>query len=73
MAGDGVTVEVATTNLDRVDAYVDGRPVGSKDVAERPMHVRPVPVPDRGPRELRLEGFQDGTLGAARRLVITTG
>ena len=73
MVGDGLTVEVATTNLDRVDAYVDDRPVGSKDVQNDrcTFALSRSLIGDHG--ELRLEGFQDGTLGAARRLVIPTG
>jgi hypothetical protein len=73
MAGDNVTIDVATTSLDRVDAYLDGRPVASKDVQDdRCTFVLPRSLTgDRG--ELRLEGFQGGTLGAARRLMIPNG
>ena len=72
-AGESITIDVATTNLDRVDAYLDGRPVASKDVHDdRCTFVLPGSLTgDR--RELRLEGFQGGTLGAARRLVIPNG
>jgi cytosine/adenosine deaminase-related metal-dependent hydrolase len=68
--GDRVTIDVATTNLDRVDAYLDGRPVASEDVPDgRCTFV--IPRAQIGERaELRLEGFADGTLGAARRLQI---
>jgi hypothetical protein len=70
-AGDGVTVDVATTNLDRVDAYLDGRPVGSQDVhGDRCTFVLPVALVGDG-GEVRLEGFDGGELGAARRLEIS--
>jgi hypothetical protein len=69
-AADGVTVTVTTTNLDRVDAYVDGRPVGSADVADdRCRFVLPDALLGDG-AELRLQGFHGGELGAARRLEV---
>ncbi len=72
-AGNGVTIEVATTNLDRVDAYLDGRPVASQDVqGDRCTIVVPASLVGGG-GELRLEGFQGTSLGAARRLVIPSG
>ena len=71
-AGNSVTVEVTTTNLDRVDAYVGGRPIGSEDVhGDRCTFVLPQALIDDG-GELRLEGFHEGELGAARRLEIPT-
>jgi cytosine/adenosine deaminase-related metal-dependent hydrolase len=71
--GDGVTVRVATANLDRVDAYLDGRPVASEDVqGDRCTIVLPGPLVGTG-GELRLEGFQAGSLGAAKRLTIPAG
>jgi hypothetical protein len=72
-AGDAVTVDVASTNLDRVDAYLDGRPIGSQDVhGDHCAFVLPHGLIDGG-GELRLEGFHDGELGAARRLEIPGG
>ena len=43
VGADTVTVEVQTAKLDRVDAYVDGRPVGSADVRGRPMRLPSAP------------------------------
>jgi cytosine/adenosine deaminase-related metal-dependent hydrolase len=69
-AGDRVTIDVAATNLDRVDAYVDGRPFGSMDVRGDGCTFVLSRNQIDGPGELRLEGFQDGMLGAAKRLQI---
>ena len=68
--GDAVTVTVTSSRLDRIDAYVDDRPVGSCDVqGDRCTFV--VPRTMIGPDgTLRLEGFDGGNLEAARRLEI---
>ncbi len=68
--GDTVTVTVTSSGMDRVDAYVDDRPVGSCDVqGDRCTFV--VPRTMIGPvGKLRLEGFDGGHLEAARRLEI---
>ncbi len=73
LAADAVTIEVQSSNLDRIDAYVDDRPIGSEDVAgDRCAFV--VPRTMIGPdRVLRLEGFDAGNLEAARRLPIPPG
>jgi cytosine/adenosine deaminase-related metal-dependent hydrolase len=62
-----ITIDVRTANLDRVDAYVDGRPVGSADVQGDRCTFR-VPLELIGQdRVLRLEGYEGGSLVAARR------
>ncbi len=68
--GETVTIHVKSSRLDRVDAYVDDRPVGSENVdADRCTFVVPRTMIGPGGR-LRLEGFEGGTLEAARRSVI---
>ena len=67
---DHMTVAVTTSNIDRVDAYVGDRPVGSQDVAAD----RATFTVDRSlvgaAREFRLQGFAGGELGAAARVAI---
>jgi len=66
----GVTIQVRSANLDRVDAYLDLRPVGSQDVRRDQclFHV-PRAVIGRN-SQLRLEGYERGSLVAVRRLTI---
>ncbi len=69
-AAAGVTIQVRTANLDRVDAYVNQRPVGSQDVRrDRCLFRVPRAVIGRNP-QLRLEGYERGSLAAVRRLTI---
>ncbi|MDX8030735.1 S41 family peptidase [Lentzea sp. BCCO 10_0856] len=65
VAVDGTTVSLDTVNLDRVDVYVDGRPVTSQDVTDG-AHV--VTLAAAG-REVRVEGFAEGQLVAARKVI----
>ena len=66
----GVTIQVRSANLDRVDAYINERPVGTEDVAHDGC-VFHVPHPVIGPNpQLRLEGFEDGALAAVRLAAI---
>ncbi len=63
----GLRVEVAAEGLDRVDVYVNGRPIGSEDVTADPvvlseLHGAPGTV-------VLVEGFQAGALVASRRVV----
>ena len=67
---DGVTIQVRSVNLDRVDAYVNQRPIGSRDVVDDRCHFEvPHKVLGDNP-QLRLEGFERGSLAAVRRLAI---
>ncbi|ANZ42285.1 peptidase S41 [Lentzea guizhouensis] len=60
----GTTVSLDTVNLDRVDVYVDGRPATSLDVADG---AHTVTLTTSG-AEVRVEGFADGRLVAARKV-----
>jgi hypothetical protein len=67
---EGLTIQVRSANLDRVDAYIDQRPVGSQDVLKDRCLFR-VPHAVAGhSAQLRLEGFENGDLEAVRRLTI---
>lgn len=60
----GTTVSLDTVNLDRVDIYVDGRPATSLDVTDG-AHTATLTATGR---EVRVEGFADGRLVAARKV-----
>ncbi|MDX3662046.1 S41 family peptidase [Streptomyces sp. ID05-26A] len=60
----GTTVSLDTVNLDRVDVYVDGRPTTSLDVTDG-AHTATLTATGR---EVRVEGFADGQLVAARKV-----
>ncbi|HEX4814993.1 MAG TPA: S41 family peptidase [Nonomuraea sp.] len=65
-AGSG-ELTLTTRGLDRADVYLDGRPKTSADVTQETMTV-PVPGIDAA-RVVRVEGFRDGELVAARTIV----
>ncbi|MFI6093918.1 S41 family peptidase [Lentzea sp. NPDC051213] len=60
----GATVSLDTVNLDRVDIYVDGRPATSLDVTDG-AHTATLSAIGS---EVRVEGFADGRLVAARKV-----
>ncbi|MEU0881524.1 S41 family peptidase [Lentzea sp. NPDC005914] len=60
----GTTVSLDTVNLDRVDVYVDGRPATSLDVTDG-AHTATLSATGS---EVRVEGFADGQLVAARKV-----
>jgi hypothetical protein len=67
---EGVTIGVRSAHLDRVDAYIDQRPVGSQDVDhDRCVFRVPLTVIGPSPR-LRLEGFERGCLAAVKVITV---
>jgi C-terminal processing protease CtpA/Prc len=64
-------VAIACSNVDRVDAYLQGRPHASVRVRPSGCTLQ-VPETVRLERELRLEGFRRGRLVVATRLVLAT-
>ena len=64
--GSVLTVQAATTNIARLDAYVNGRPRESLDVGDGTREFD-IDVP-AGAAVLKLEGYKAGALVAARRL-----
>ena len=64
-AGGGLELTLTTTGLDRVDIYLDGRPVATPEVTDvEETHVK---VPANGARSLRLLGFASGQQVANRQ------
>lgn len=64
-AADGtLTLQVTTAGVGRLDVYVDGRPKASVDVADGDVTLSVPGVP--GATRLRIEGYADGELVAAR-------
>jgi hypothetical protein len=55
---------LTTAGIDRVDVYVDDRPIASMLVTAKPPVVK---VPSAGARRLRLMGYADGVLVGNRR------
>ena len=67
VGADGVLALVVTTvGIDRLDVWLDERPVRSVDVTKRVTRLR---VPAAGARRLRLDGYAGGQLVANRREV----
>jgi hypothetical protein len=62
----GVTLHLRTRGIDRVDVYVDGRPVESTDVTDGEAAVT---LPRAGALDVR--GFFGGTLVACRKLEVS--
>jgi hypothetical protein len=67
---EGATIQVRSANLDRVDAYIDQRPIGSQDVLNGRCSFRVPHAVIGHTAQLRLEGFERGDLEAVRRLTI---
>lgn len=64
------TCRVSTSNLEVVDAFLDGHPLSSRRVTTRHFPLD-LPRRTRGqppPRVLRLDGFRAGTMAASTRL-----
>jgi Subtilase family/Peptidase family S41 len=55
---------LTTVGIDRVDVYVDDRPIASMPVTAQPPVAK---VPSAGARRLRLMGYADGVLVANRQ------
>jgi hypothetical protein len=67
-AGGRLTVELGVSNLDRADAYVHDRPRASVDLA---AGTAAISIEDAaGAGSVRVEGFSDGKLVAARTVVL---
>lgn len=67
LGADGMLrLELDVANVDRADVYVDDRPRTSVDVSAGHATVKVEGVP--GAMSVRVEGFADGTLVAARFL-----
>jgi hypothetical protein len=64
--GDNIELELTTLNLDRIDAYIDDRPVATVDVENDTASVR---IPEPAEKSIvDLKGFAAGNLRAARRM-----
>jgi hypothetical protein len=66
LVGDELTVGVDARNVDRVDFYLDGRPVDSLPIAESPITTAVADV--SAGQTFRVEGFSDGEHVALRQL-----
>jgi hypothetical protein len=59
-------LRVDTQGIDRLDIYLDGRPQTSRDVSDGTVEISLETIP--GANVLELQGFQGGTLVAARQV-----
>jgi hypothetical protein len=67
LSGTTLTVAVDTHGLDRVDLYLDGRPISSEDVTG-PLSID---ILDVAPGQLlRADGYETGSLVASRRQLV---
>jgi hypothetical protein len=71
VTGQDLLTEVTTRSVASVDVYVDGRPQGPGGVPTPDgATTLAVQLPPSGVATIRLEGFVDGTLVAARQLTV---
>jgi hypothetical protein len=69
MAEGDLKLTVHASNVDRVDVYVDGRPVDSFDIVDAPT-VRLTRPPSEAPTEVELQGlFENKPVARARRAI----
>jgi hypothetical protein len=67
-AGGKLTVTLEVSHIDRADVYVDNRPRASVDLAGGTSSIDLEDAADAG--SLRVEGFADSKLVAARTIVL---
>jgi hypothetical protein len=66
LAGTTLTVELDVEGLDRVDLYLDDRPISSEDLTGEPISIT---ITDVAPGQLlRADGYDTGNLVASRRV-----
>ena len=63
----GLRVEVTAAELDRVDVYVNGRPIGSSDVTAEPIVLTQLQASVGS--VVIVKGYLAGELVASRRVV----
>ncbi|GAA0953707.1 hypothetical protein GCM10009554_58450 [Kribbella koreensis] len=68
LTGTTLTVELGVDGLDRVDLYLDDRPISSEDLAGDPISIDIVDVTPG--QLLRADGYSASTLTASRRSVV---
>ncbi len=65
--GQTMSIELTTLNVQSVDVYVDDRPATTSTAVLDGTQTIDIPLPGAGAR-LRIEGFDQGTLVAARKI-----
>jgi hypothetical protein len=68
LTGTTLNVELDVDGLDRVDVYLDDRPISSEDLADAPITIDIVDV--TAGQLLQTDGYSAGTLAASRRSVV---
>jgi Peptidase family S41 len=66
-----VTLEATTAALTGLDIYANGRPAATASKVSDGVNTITVPLPDSPKISLRLEGFDNGNLVAARTLTLS--
>ena len=66
--GSSLTMTITTAGIDRLDTYVDGRPLDSRDVNDG-NHLYTINLPDSAAL-LELAGYKNGDYVAARKQVL---
>ncbi|HEX6578342.1 MAG TPA: hypothetical protein VF082_08240 [Jiangellaceae bacterium] len=74
LTGQDMLVEVTMRSVTGADVYVDGRPAGTgRRTDPDGTTTLPVQLPPSGAATVRLEGFVDCALVAARQLTVEPG
>ncbi|HEU4946171.1 MAG TPA: S41 family peptidase [Kribbella sp.] len=68
LAGTTLSVRLVVEGLDRVDLYLDDRPISSEDLGADPVDIDILDV--TAGQVLRADGYMDGVLGASRRTTV---
>lgn len=64
-SGTTLTVAIDVQGIDRVDIYLDGRPISSEDLTGAPLSIDILEVTPG--QDLRADGYESGALVASRR------
>ena len=67
-AGSTLTIQATTVGISRLDTYIDGRPVDSRDLNDG-THSFTVDVP-AGANQLKLAGYENDEYVAARKVAL---
>jgi len=68
VSGTTLTVAIDVQGIDRVDLYLDDRPISSEDLTGMPLSIDILEVTPG--QELRADGYESGAVVASRRQTV---